>query len=159
TTALVALLRGGELVLALTGDSRAYLVRDGRAEQLTVDGDVCCVQLAAGAPPEEVREMGPEASALYSCLGVCEPDTSGRFVPCLVRARPSITRWVLQPDDVLVLCTDGLVEEGVFLEPDDLPAVLAHRPGASAAELAAHLLRAAQDRQRGPSAWEPAGCG
>ncbi len=58
TTALVGYLRGNVLTLAGVGDSRAYLVRDGQAEQLTVDGDVRCAELATGAPPELVRALG-----------------------------------------------------------------------------------------------------
>ena len=45
TTALIGVLDGNELILANVGDSRAYLVSDGIAEQLTVDGDVAMSQL------------------------------------------------------------------------------------------------------------------
>ena len=48
TTALIGVLDGSDLYLANVGDSRAYLVASGLAEQLTVDGDVASSQLRQG---------------------------------------------------------------------------------------------------------------
>lgn len=159
TTAVVAVVRGAELTLAAAGDSRAYLLHEGMVEQLTVDGDVKCVHLAAGMPPEQLRELGAEASALYCCLGVGNPTADGRFTPCLTRTLPNLTRWQLVPGDVVVVCTDGLVEEGVFLEPAELAALLLGETDRPASELADRLVTAATLRHRDPSVWEPEGCG
>jgi serine/threonine protein phosphatase PrpC len=159
TTALVGLLRGDELVLGASGDSRAFLLREGRAEQLTVDGDVRCALLATGTPPEEVAAMGGEAASLYCCLGVSLPDDSGRLAACPQRCAPRIARFRLRPGDVLVLATDGLVEEGAFLEPGELPPLVDSHPEASAAELATALVEAARARHREPSEEEPEGFG
>jgi protein phosphatase len=159
STVVVGLLSGNVLTLATAGDSRAYLIANGQAEQLTVDGDVRCMYLASGIAPEDVRNLGPDASALYSCLGVCEPVGVDRLQVCIERSQPAISRWTLLPGDVVVLCTDGLVEEGVFLEPGELPALVARPPGQSAAGMARTLLQAAKARQREPSPWEPLGCG
>ncbi|MFO0845287.1 MAG: PP2C family serine/threonine-protein phosphatase [Gemmataceae bacterium] len=157
STVVLAVVRGGEAVIACAGDSRAYLVTAGRAEQLTVDGDVRCVHLAAGWPPEEMRELGPDALALFSCLGIGEPGPAGRMVPCLDRCSPRVRRWKLLPGDVLVLCSDGLVEEGVYLEPADLVRHAAEHPSPPA--LADALVAAAVARHRDPSVWEPEGSG
>jgi serine/threonine protein phosphatase PrpC len=159
TTMLVGIVSGNVLTLASAGDSRAYLIADGQAEQLTVDGDVRCTHLAAGWAPEEVRDMGVEASALYTGLGVGEPSANGKLEVCLRRTLPRISRWRLLPGDVVVLCSDGLVEEGSFLEPAELPLLVAKPPGQSAAEIAQRLLQAARSRHRDASPEEPAGFG
>jgi serine/threonine protein phosphatase PrpC len=159
TTVVAGVLSGDVLTLASAGDSRAYLIAAGRAEQLTVDGDVRCMHLAAGTPPETVRDMGEEAGALYSCLGVGEPTSSGGLEVCVARTQPSLSHWRLLPGDVVVLCSDGVVEEGIFLSAADLPSLLAEPPGQSPAEMAERLVQAARARHREPSLWEPAGCG
>ncbi len=120
TTALIGVLDGSDLYLANVGDSRAYLVASGLAEQLTVDGDVASSQLAAGTPPEQVQELGTAGKALRFCLGACRENDAGQLVAELERARPQIGHWRIEPGDTFVLCSDGLVEERVFLEPEDL---------------------------------------
>ena len=146
-------------MLGTAGDSRAYLVSEGVAEQLTVDGDVRCTQLANGLPPEQVPDLGADAFALYSCLGVGEDGGGGGLVPSRPRSQPRLTSWKLLPGDIVVLCTDGLVEEGVFLEPTELAALLSGESDRSAAELAELLVAAARSCHREPSPWEPDGCG
>jgi serine/threonine protein phosphatase PrpC len=159
STVLIGLAEGNALTLACAGDSRAYLVADGRAEQLTVDGDVRCMALAAGVGPEDVRALGEEAGALYAALGAGEPAPGGGLRACVGRCTPQVSRWRLLPGDVVVLCTDGLVEEGAFLEPAELPGLVAGPGGQSAAAVAARLTAAARARHRDPSAAEPAGSG
>lgn len=157
STAVLAVVDGSELVTACAGDSRAYLVANGQAEQLTVDGDVRCVHLAAGWAPEQMRDLGGDAFALYNCVGIGEPGLTGGLVPCLDRCTPCVRRWKLRPGDVVVLCSDGLVEEGVYLEPEELALYAARHT--SAAGLANALVAAAVARHRDPSPWEPDGCG
>ncbi|MGL4551544.1 MAG: PP2C family protein-serine/threonine phosphatase, partial [Gemmataceae bacterium] len=144
-----------ELLVGCAGDSRAYLVRGGVAEQLTVDGDLGSLQLAGGVPPERVREMGPMAQALYRCLGVSQPGPR-RLVMDPERCQPDLTYWPLLPGDVVVLCTDGLVEEGVFLSPAELPLLIDDSPAEALVE---RLVTAALARHRGPTDDEPEGCG
>jgi serine/threonine protein phosphatase PrpC len=159
STVVLGVAQGNELTLASAGDSRAYLLHEGVAEQLTVDGDLRCARLAAGVAPEQVREAGAEGLALYSCLGIGEPGPGGHFVPCVERSQPRLSRWKLLPGDVVVLCSDGLVEEGVFLEPADLVALLTGETDRPAGELAERLVAAAKGRHREPSEQEPEGCG
>jgi serine/threonine protein phosphatase PrpC len=164
TTILIGVVKDGVLTVACAGDSRAYLIAasEGRtqrlAEQLTVDGDVTCLELARGTAPEEVRALGDDALALYACLGVAEPGPSGEFECCLERVTPTIHHWPLLPGDVVVLCTDGLVEEGVFLEPSELVGLLAQHPEMSAQELAEQMVAQADARQR-PDETETDGVG
>jgi protein phosphatase len=159
TTALVGVIRGGVLHLANVGDSRAYLITGTQIEQLTVDGDVRCARLAQGDPPEEVQAMGAEAAALRYCLGACEAGPGGTWQCAVQRSTPQLTHWLLQPGDVLLLCSDGLVEENVFLNPDEVAALLARDAGLPAQVLADRLAEAADSRQREPSPHEPDGCG
>jgi serine/threonine protein phosphatase PrpC len=159
STVLIGAVHEGGLSLACVGDCRAYLIAESGAEQLTVDGDLACVELAAGTPPEVVRAAGSQTRALYSCLGVCKT-VSGRGFCCDVeRSLPQVTHWRLLPGDVLLFCSDGLIEEGVFLEPPEVAALvsqLAHLPAQTIAE---RLVAVADERQRLPSPDEPQGHG
>ena len=159
TTALIGILDGDELHLANVGDSRAYLVANGLAEQLTVDGDVASSQLALGTPPEQVQELGAAGKALRFCLGACRETESGELVVDVQRARPQISRWQLKPGDTMVLCSDGLVEERVFLEPEDLATIIEAGRDLTSQQLAEHLVAAADAKQRVPSPTEPNGYG
>lgn len=157
STLVLALIRGNELTVACAGDSRVYLVTQEQVEQLTVDGDVRCVQLAAGWPPEEIQDLGYEGQSLYHCLGIGVRLPEGKVIPCPDRSTPRIRHWNLQPGDLLVLCSDGLVEEGTFLEPGDLVRLASDYHDAQ--ELANVLVAEAKSRHRPPSRIEPEGRG
>ena len=159
TTALIGILDGDELHLANVGDSRAYLILDDYAEQLTVDGDVASAMLAAGVPPEQVQELGNGGKALRGCLGACRRESDGRMVCDPDRCRPQLSRWRLMPGQTVVLCTDGLVEERVFLEPRDLVEINQTAGDVTSQILAERLVEAADRRQRLPSQLEPNGYG
>ena len=159
TTLTVAWLRGHEVSLANLGDSRAYLVTNGTIEQLTVDGDLASDLLAQGAAPEEVRELGTMGRALRECVGGCMKTDDGDLAILPESAHPKVSRWPLMPGDVVVLCTDGLVEEGFFLEPASLAAAVRDNPDLSAADLALLLVEAADALQRLPTILEPDGFG
>ena len=159
TTLTVAWFEGHEISLANLGDSRAYLITGDAIEQLTVDGDLASDLLANGAAPEEVKELGMMARALRECVGGCTIDDQGG--PCILpeSCSPKISRWPLLPGDVIVLCTDGLVEEGFFLEPATLADIVRKHKDRPAAELALMLAEAADAMQRVPSILEPEGFG
>jgi serine/threonine protein phosphatase PrpC len=159
TTALLATIRDGVLTLANVGDSRAYLLREAVIEQLTVDGDLGCAALADGMPPEEVLAQRDEALGLFACLGVSERGPDGRLRCCVVRSIPQVTHWPLCPGDVILLCTDGLIEDGVFLDPADVANFVSTHPELGAQDLADRLIELADARQRPPTADEPEGFG
>src|SRR5262249_11495633 len=151
TTLTAAWLEGDLLTLAHLGDSRAYLIDAAGVEQLTVDGDLGCALLAAGGPPEEVLQLGGMARALHDCVGGCYRTPRGELAIEEDRCRPPLTRWPLQPGDVIVLCTDGLVEEGVFLDPNGLADLVRRHQALPAQALAEKLAEAADACQRLPS--------
>jgi protein phosphatase len=156
STALVGLLQGRQLLLGNAGDSRAYLIRQGVAEQLTVDGDLRTLYLRHGTSPEEVASLGGMGASLYRCLGVAREEERARLTFDAERCQPDLSVWPLLPGDTLVLCTDGLVEEGVFLSPDDLPSLV---ETGTVAEVVERLIDAACAVHRDPSPAEPEGCG
>jgi protein phosphatase len=159
STAVIGMVRGGTLHLANVGDSRAYLVTGTSIEQLTVDGDVRCARLAEGSPPEEVQGMGAEAGALRYCVGACEASPDGAWRCTVQRSSPQVTHWPLQPGDLFLLCSDGLIEENVFLGREEAALLIAREPGLTAQATAERLVEAADARQREPSPQEPEGFG
>jgi len=83
--------------VAHVGDSRAYLWRDGTLSQLTEDHSVPGALLKQGRiTPEEAHDH-PHRHILYRCLGL-KPSLEVEIYPSLV----------VQPGDVLILCSDGL---------------------------------------------------
>jgi serine/threonine protein phosphatase PrpC len=160
TTVLATWLEGDTLILANAGDSRAYLVNERGIEQLTVDADLGCTLLAAGSPPENVIELGPVTRALRSCVGgVLYKSATDELVVDDARFRLVVNRWKLLPGETVILGSDGLVEEGAFLEPGELLELVRQNADLSAEALAMVLAEAADARQILPSQEEPEGCG
>jgi serine/threonine protein phosphatase PrpC len=97
TTLTLAVVEDERLTVAHVGDSRAYLWREGKLEQLTEDHSVPGALLKQGKiTPEEAHDH-PHRSVLYRCLGL-KAGLEVDIYPALV----------LQPGDGLLLCSDGL---------------------------------------------------
>jgi serine/threonine protein phosphatase PrpC len=99
TTLVACALRYDQAIVSHVGDSRCYLVRNGKARQITQDHTLV----------NEQRKMG-----LISAEDI--PDSDARHV--LVRSlgpemfvSADTIALTLQPDDILVLSTDGLHDE------------------------------------------------
>jgi serine/threonine protein phosphatase PrpC len=159
STLLTGWLEGNRLSLGNLGDSRAYLIEEDRVEQLTVDGDVRSFWLARGIPPEDVAQIGALGKSLRTCVGGFVLDAHGAPAVDPQHLEPAMYFCPLLPGDVVVLCTDGLVEEGVFLEATDLPLLIRENRTKSAAELAEALADAADAMQELPTNEWPDGCG
>jgi serine/threonine protein phosphatase PrpC len=159
STVVVGWLEGNCLGLANLGDSRAYLLDASGVEQLTVDGDLGSTLLAAGVPPEDVREAGSMAKALRDCVGGYTRTPAGELRVQEQHCTPTVTFWRLLPGDFVVLCTDGLVEEGIFLDPPALTELLRRHRNLTAQALAVKLAEAADALQRPPTPHEPDGFG
>jgi PPM family protein phosphatase len=160
TTVLAAWLEGDTVIVANAGDSRAYLLNDHGIEQLTVDADLGCTLLAAGSPPENVVELGAVTRALRSCVGgVLYKSATEELVIDDTRFKLAVSRWKLLPNETLILCSDGLVEEGAFLEPAELLDLVRRHADLPVQELAVVLADAAEARQIVPCEEEPDGLG
>jgi serine/threonine protein phosphatase PrpC len=159
TTLTAAWLEGNSMQVVHFGDSRAYLVNADGCEQLTVDGDLGCSLLASGSPPEHVEELGLASGRLRSCVGGCERGPDGKVQIAAGHNRPTITSWKLMPGDVVVLCSDGLIEEGLFLGSSEVRRMIEAAGNMPATDLAIHLSDAADGIQRRASASEPEGFG
>jgi protein phosphatase len=106
TTAVVALQCAGQCYVASLGDSRAYLIRDGQVEQLTVDHSVAQALVISGAlTPEEARHS-PYQHVLHRFLGCAGTFEGADIRPFTPRA-----------GDRLLLGSDGLTNH---IEEQDL---------------------------------------
>jgi PPM family protein phosphatase len=115
-------------LVAHVGDSRAYLLRDGRLRQLTRDHTVVSELLARGAIRAEDAVHHPYKSVLSRNLGG-KPTT-----------KIDIIEVDLVPGDRLLLCTDGLTG---FASHDAVEQVLsgAENPARATADLVDLALR------------------
>jgi PPM family protein phosphatase len=159
TTLLAAWLQGNTMTLANVGDSRAYLLRGDLVEQLTVDGDLGNELLANGMPPEDVMSLGHVANGLRDCVGGCMVGPDGVLRILQEHWQPMVSRWPLLPGDVIVLCSDGLVEEGTLLEREAIGDIVRRHAHLSCDALASVLADAADNLNQLPSAQEPFGIG
>ena len=96
TTVTAAGVNGGDLYLAQIGDSRAYLVRNGQAIQLTKDQSLMQRLVDAGELTEEEAEQSERRNIILQALG---PDP---------RVKVDLTRQTLRQGDTLIICSDGL---------------------------------------------------
>jgi protein phosphatase len=96
TTATLAGLLGDTLYLAQVGDSRAYLVRDGVARQITRDQSLMQRLVDAGELTQDEADRSERRNIILQALG---PEPSVKI---------DLTHQRLSRGDVLVLCTDGL---------------------------------------------------
>lgn len=96
TTLVAARLDGQELTVLNVGDSRAYLVRDGMARQVTRDHSYVAEQVRTGRMTETEAEHSPLQSVITRAIGI-EDDVEPEFFAESVGA-----------GDLLLLCSDGL---------------------------------------------------
>lgn len=121
-TTLTAALLCGELAnVAQVGDSRAYLFRDGNLILLTQDQTI----------GNQLRKRGADASLV-------NPQIRGLLTQA-VGAQPDVnvvmTAVDIEPQDLLLLCSDGLHK---MVSPEEIVAIL--ELGIPLAEKAGHLI-------------------
>ncbi len=109
TTCTAALVRGRVAHIAHVGDSRAYILHEGRLAQLTDDHSVVAQLVREGQLSPEEAAVHPRRSVIFRALGT-EPDVQVDTVDV-----------VLDADDRLLLCSDGLTG---MLGDDEIAAVL-----------------------------------
>lgn len=112
TTLTAAVTHGGDLIVGHVGDSRAYLLHDGKLKKLTTDHTLAqhLIERGVHAPDDPlVREL---RNILLQALGSAES-----------QCRPEVHEYLIADGDQLLLCTDGLTDmvdedliESVLLE-------------------------------------------
>jgi protein phosphatase len=130
TTAVLAIQQANQVYVAGLGDSRAYLIRGDRVEQLTVDHSMAQVLVNHGIlTPEEAR-YSPLQHVLHKFLG-CAEMTDGAEI------RP----FTPEAGDRLLLASDGLTNH---ITEEDLRGGVKQFPDPQA--WAEYLVRTALER-------------
>src|SRR5882757_4823426 len=96
TTLDVVLVAGAEAFVAHVGDSRTYLVRDGRSSQITTDHTVAEVLVIEGKLTIEEAQVSPLRTILVNAIGVSAD------------VGVEMAHVTLKRGDRLLLCSDGL---------------------------------------------------
>ncbi|HEY5090928.1 MAG TPA: PP2C family serine/threonine-protein phosphatase [Polyangia bacterium] len=96
TTCTVAGLVDDTLVVAQIGDSRCYILRDGKLAQVTKDQSLAWQLIEAGAMTLDEAKAFEHANIILQALGVQE------------RVEVVLSQVPLRKGDVALLCSDGL---------------------------------------------------
>lgn len=99
TTVTAILIAAGRYYTANVGDSRTYLVRNGKVVQLTKDQSVVQRKIDTGLITEEEARTDPERNILLQCVGSCD------------EINPEYTEGDCLTGDSFLLCSDGFRHE------------------------------------------------
>ncbi|MBD1821876.1 protein phosphatase 2C domain-containing protein [Cyanobacteria bacterium FACHB-DQ100] len=94
-----------ELYIVSVGDSRAYWITPEYCHQLTVDDDVAVREVRMGRSLYREALKRPDSGALTQAMGT----RAGHHL------HPSVRRFILEEDGMLLLCSDGMSDNG-FVE-------------------------------------------
>lgn len=97
TTGVICLVQGDTAHWAHVGDSRLYLLRDGKIWTRTTDHSRVAELVEAGVITEPQARLHPLRNQVSQCLGGDDISATPTFSPSVY----------LQDNDVLLLCTDG----------------------------------------------------
>jgi protein phosphatase len=92
-----------ELYLMSVGDSRAYWITEKYCQLLTVDDDVTAREVRNTRQLYRKALQRPDATALTQALGTKDAE----FL------RPTIQRFILEEEGILLLCSDGLSDNNL----------------------------------------------
>ena len=120
TTAVVLVVRGRDFGMLWVGDSRGYLIRDRKLHRLTRDHSQVQEMVDRGLIDDAAAAVHPMRNVLTRAVGV--------GTPLMVDSIAD----TLRPDDLLLLCSDGLY--GVIGE-EELEAILVREPVDRAGEI------------------------
>jgi protein phosphatase len=113
-TCVIAWIIGDKLYTAYVGDSRIYLMRGGRIQQLTVDHSWVQEAIEKGLLTPEMAREHPNVHVIRRYLGSPEPPDPDFRLKVFDgegdQHAESNQGVQLQPDDVVLLCSDGLTD-------------------------------------------------
>lgn len=123
TTLVAAVSLGNQVVVANVGDSRAYLISQGRAQQITRDHSLVQARVEQGMLTEEQARQHAQKNLITRALGT----------------RPHIEVDVFRPvardGDRIMICSDGLSN---MVRPDEIAGIVSQlAPDAAAKRLVA----------------------
>jgi serine/threonine protein phosphatase PrpC len=118
TTLVAAVLRGADLTVGNVGDSRGYLLRANRLNQVTNDHSLVAEQVAMGAMTSEEARDSQHKNIITRALGHRQ------------KVDIDVFEIKLLPDDRLLLSSDGLHD---YIEEDELTQILTSNPPDKAA--------------------------
>lgn len=107
-TITAAVIHDDQAIIGEVGDSRGYLIRDGKIQQLTKDQSLVQVMLDAGQITEETASHFPYRNVILQALGA--GDT----------IEPELCFVMLERGDHLLLCSDGLHNKVSDVEMRDI---------------------------------------
>jgi serine/threonine protein phosphatase PrpC len=96
TTVVAAIIHGDELIVANVGDSRAYVIRGDTIEQITEDHSLMAEMINDGVITAEQAATHPYRNVILRSVGAYETVQVDLFFR------------QIDPEDILVLCSDGL---------------------------------------------------
>jgi len=105
TTLVVCLFYDNRMLAAHLGDSRLYLLRDGKFKQVTRDHSLLQEQIDSGIITAEQAKKAAHKNLVTKALGI-DPVVE-----------PEIHEYPTKPGDVYLLCSDGLCD---MVEDEDI---------------------------------------
>jgi len=114
TTCTALALHAGRAYFAHVGDSRCYLLRKGRIQQITSDHSIVGEMVRSGIITDEDARTHPKRNVITRSLGA-QPDVAAETPDSME----------IQSGDTFLLCSDGLT---TYLSDIDLSVVLGTLP-------------------------------
>lgn len=105
TTLVCVCLDGNRAVVGNVGDSRAYLLRNGTCQQITLDHSLLDEEVRNGNMTPEMAAASNLQSVITRAIGVAD------------QVEPDLFAANLQPNDFLLLASDGLTR---YVNPDEI---------------------------------------
>lgn len=128
TTAVLVAVTEDKIHVAHVGDSRAYLVRQGKIKQLTIDHSMVQKMIDEGEITHEEAKMHPNKNIITRALGISK-DVD---VDYSMKTR--------KPEDSIIICTDGLTN---YLDQKE---ILAYFKAKQGEDIVDGLISAANER-------------
>jgi PPM family protein phosphatase len=116
TTLVAALVADTHAIVAHVGDSRCYLFRNGMLSRQTKDHSLVDEQVRLGQLTQDEADRSPLRNVITRAIGTQKTVAS------------EIAEIELEPDDLLLLCSDGLTRELPDEQIADLFSAMQGRP-------------------------------
>src|ERR1700694_4827441 len=133
TTLVVCLFYDNRVLVAHLGDSRLYVLREGKLKQVTRDHSLLQEQIDSGLITPDQAENAQHKNLVTRALGI-DPSVE-----------PEMHEYRTKPGDIYLLCSDGLCD---MVDDDDIGMAL-QALGGNLKLAAQPLVQTANDNGRG----------